>query len=430
MAHVQRARTRPGSRRDGAAARAPELHLHLLEQPPGVLHGARRQPDRPVVSEEAHHRLEVRHDARRAARRHLRALPRAVPHPGTHLRKRAETAVRARRVQPAPRRPRRRAARLPVRLRAQERDAVPVAADHQLAPSLPSPGERRAVRGTAPQRGAGREEEGGEDQGRRKGAQGGEGEEPRSRGRDAGPRPHAAPMPARDRAAGRRTAVHPAGARHRDGGERDILHVRHQAHERHLRHPQRRPRRHRGHRRERRGLPRAHEAHPQEALPPGSRAARKRAPAVPHPGEAAAQALEPQAVPSLRHQGSARHELHVRPGRPPARGPARRADEHAVHAAVAGLPRPQPPHHRPGDREGSAAVVPLREHGRLRAAAARGRERRVGHLHQDHAVPPGQPVASGRGAHRRGRERQGSDRPVRAARPLRREQQHRVVAAL
>ena len=71
-----------------------------------------------------------------------------------------------------------------------------------------------------PQRGAGREEEGGEDQGRRKGAQGGEGEEPRSRGRDAGPRPHAAPMPARDRAAGRRTAVHPAGARHRDGGEK------------------------------------------------------------------------------------------------------------------------------------------------------------------------------------------------------------------
>ena len=318
MAHVQRARTRPGSRRDGAAARAPELHLHLLEQPPGVLHGARRQPDRPVVSEEAHHRLEVRHDARRAARRHLRALPRAVPHPGTHLRKRAETAVRARRVQPAPRRPRRRAARLPVRLRAQERDAVPVAADHQLAPSLPSPGERRAVRGTAPQRGAGREEEGGEDQGRRKGAQGGEGEEPRSRGRDAGPRPHAAPMPARDRAAGRRTAVHPAGARHRDGGERDILHVRHQAHERHLRHPQRRPRRHRRHRRERRGLSRAHEAHLEEALAPGAGTPRKRTAAVAHPGEAAAQAPEPQAAPSLRHEGAARHELYVGAGRPSA----------------------------------------------------------------------------------------------------------------
>ena len=35
--------------------------------------------------------------------------------------------------------------------------------------------------------------------------------------------------------------------------------------------------------RERRGLPRAREAHPQEALPPGARAARKRAPAVPPP---------------------------------------------------------------------------------------------------------------------------------------------------
>ena len=53
-----------------------------------------------------------------------------------------------------------------------------------------------------------------------------------------------------------------------------------------------------------------------------------------------------------------------------------------------------------------------------------------GHLHQDHAVPSGQPVAPRRGADPRRRERQAGHRPVRAACPLRREQQHRVVAAL
>ena len=52
------------------------------------------------------------------------------------------------------------------------------------------------------------------------------------------------------------------------------------------------------------------------------------------------------------------------------------------------------------------------------------------HLHQDHAVPPGAPVAPGRGAHRRRRERQAGHGAVRAARPLRRVEQHRVVAAL
>ena len=87
---------------------------------------------------------------------------------------------------------------------------------------------------------------------------------------------------------GKELAVRPAGARHRDGGGRDILHVHREAHERHLRHPQRRPRCHRGLRRGRRGLPRAHEAHPEEALPPGPRAPGERAAAVDHAGEAAA----------------------------------------------------------------------------------------------------------------------------------------------
>ena len=129
------------------------------------------------------------------------------------------------------------------------------------------------------------------------------------------------PMPrqcARHRASGARAAVHPARACHRDGRRRDILDVRRQAHQRHLRHAQRRPRRHRRHRRERRGLPRPHEAHPEETRALGAREAGKRAPALVDGGEAAAQAPEPEAAPDVLHLGSAGHELHVRPGGAPA----------------------------------------------------------------------------------------------------------------
>ena len=52
MARLQRARTRTGRRRVGPSSAASELHLHLLEQPAGILHGARRQPDRLVAREE------------------------------------------------------------------------------------------------------------------------------------------------------------------------------------------------------------------------------------------------------------------------------------------------------------------------------------------------------------------------------------------
>ncbi len=75
-------------------------------------------------------------------------------------------------------------------------------------------------------------------------------------------------------------------------------------------------------------------------------------------------------------------------------------------------------------------VLPLPVHGRLRAAFARGLGGSGRRFHQDHAVPPGEPVASGRGAHQRRRERQGGHGAVRAARPLRRVQQHRMVPAL
>ena len=237
-------------------------------------------------------------------------------------------------------------------------------------------------------------------------------------------------MRARDRAAGRGHAVHPARARHRDGGRRDIQHVRREAHQRRLRHAQRRPRRHRRVGRGGRGLSRAHEAHPQETLALGPGAPGMRAAALEHAREASAQAPRPEGAPGVRHPGAARYELHVGPRRASARKAARRAHEPAVFAPVARMPRPQPAHHRPSGRARGASVLPLREHGRLRAASARGSERPDRHLHQDHAVPPGQPVASRRSAHRRSRERQGGHGAVRAARPLRREQQHRVVAAL
>ena len=71
--------------------------------------------------------------------------------------------------------------------------------------------------------------------------------------------------------------------------------------------------------------------------------------------------------------------------------------------AVARLARPAAPHHRPGGRARGAALLPLREHGPVRAAAARGGARPGRRLHQDHAVPAGAPVASGRGPHRRRR---------------------------
>ena len=41
-------------------------------------------------------------------------------------------------------------------------------------------------------------------------------------------------------------------------------------------------------------------------------------------------------------------------------------------------------------REGSAAVLSVREHGRVRAAAARGLHGPERRVHQDHALPPGQ----------------------------------------
>ena len=142
---------------------------------------------------------------------------------------------------------------------------------------------------------------------------------------------------------GKELAVRPAGARHRDGGGRDILHVHREAHERHLRHPQRRPRCHRGLRRGRRGLPRAHEAHPEEALAPGPRAPGKRAAAVDHAGEAAAEAPEPQGR-TRRSSTSVPLDMgytFALAARLPAKR-ARGAHERAVHAAVAGVPRPQP----------------------------------------------------------------------------------------
>ena len=97
---------------------------------------------------------------------------------------------------------------------------------------------------------------------------------------------------------------------------RDILHVHRQAHQRHLRHAQRRPGCHRRLRRSRRGLPRAHEAHPEEALAPGPGAAGKRAQAVQYGRAAADEAAEPQRAPDVRDLGAARHELHLRAGRP------------------------------------------------------------------------------------------------------------------
>ena len=97
---------------------------------------------------------------------------------------------------------------------------------------------------------------------------------------------------------------------------------------------------------------------------------------------------------------------------------------------MAGVPGPHPLHHQPGFRARGALVLPLRVDGRLRAASARGRKRPERHLHQDHPVPPGQPVALGRGADRRRGKRQAGHGAVRAARPLRRVEQHRVVAAL
>ena len=164
----------------------------------------------------------------------------------------------------------------------------------------------------------------GQGQGRKGGHQAGQDrEEPRGGRRDAGTGPPAPPMRARHRAAGPRPAVHPAGARHRDGGARDILHVHRQAHQRHLRHAQRRPGCHRRLRRGRRGLPRAHEAHPEEALAPGPGAAGKRAQAVQHGRAAADEAAEPQGAPDVRDLGAARHELHLRAGGPPARKEAR-----------------------------------------------------------------------------------------------------------
>ena len=60
-----------GADRDGAAARTPELHLDLLEQPARVLHGARREPDRSFAREEVDRRLQDGHDPRRAAHRRL-----------------------------------------------------------------------------------------------------------------------------------------------------------------------------------------------------------------------------------------------------------------------------------------------------------------------------------------------------------------------
>jgi polyphosphate kinase len=62
----------------------------------------------------------------------------------------------------------------------------------------------------------------------------------------------------------------------------------------------------------------------------------------------------------------------------------------------------------------------------LREAAADPRRR----VDQDHPLPPGEPLAPGRGPDRRRRSRQGGHGPLRAARPLRRKQQHPVVAAL
>ena len=169
-------------------------------------------------------------------------------------------------------------------------------------------------------------------------------EEPRRRGRDAGHHSAAAPDEPCHRAARRRAAVHPGGARHRDVRRRGLLDVHRQAHQHHLRDPQRRFGCHGRRRRAGRGLPRAHEAHPEEAQPPGAGAPGKRAAALAHGEGASAGEVGPGRAPAVRHPRAAEHGLHLgvgqssRPPRRAPRSPRRRSRLSGPPASIASAP--------------------------------------------------------------------------------------------
>ena len=134
------------------------------------------------------------------------------------------------------------------------------------------------------------------------------------------------------------------GARHRDVRRRGLLNVHRQAHQRHLRDAQRRPGCHGRRRGAGRGLPRAHEAHPEEAQPPGPGAPGKRAAALAHGEGASAGEAGPGGAPAVRHPRAAEHGLHLGrwaaacPPRSAPRSPRRRSRPSGPPASIASAP--------------------------------------------------------------------------------------------
>lgn len=125
---------------------------------------------------------------------------------------------------------------------------------------------------------------------------------------------------------------------------RGLLDVHRQAHQHHLRDPQRRFGCHGRRRRAGRGLPRAHEAHPEEAQPPGAGAPGKRAAALAHGEGASAGEVGPGRAPAVRHPRAAEHGLApggwavVCPPRRAPRSPRRRSRLSGPPASIASAP--------------------------------------------------------------------------------------------
>ena len=205
----------------------------------------------------------------------------------------------------------------------------------------------------------------------------------------------AAPVRARHQAAGRvacqfillEHAVEMTAAR-------GVQHVHRQAHQRHLRHAQRRPGRHGE-------APTSpdedYREHMKRILKKRGRLApvrlESRAPAVQRAAGASAGSslnLKPSTRPFVTTR-AAEHGL--TPGALAAACPSRKRaalSQSPVHARSG---RPALTASAPSSNRCASArcccQLPLRVHGRVRAASARGRGRPRRHLHQDHAVPPG-----------------------------------------